>query len=63
MYRTSSNRTRTVFAVHLLSSGRVSGSRDGATREAAQDDLREALLALIAEVGVPDQLTLSLDVA
>jgi predicted RNase H-like HicB family nuclease len=36
---------------------------DGATREAARDDLREALLALIAEVGVPDELTLTLDVA
>jgi predicted RNase H-like HicB family nuclease len=36
---------------------------DGATREAARDDLREALLALIAEVGIPDELTLTLDVA
>jgi predicted RNase H-like HicB family nuclease len=36
---------------------------DGATREAALDDLREALQALIAEVGIPDELTLTLDVA
>jgi predicted RNase H-like HicB family nuclease len=36
---------------------------DGATREAALDDLREALQALIAQVGVPDELTLRLNVA
>ena len=36
---------------------------DGETREAALDDLREALQALIAEVGVPDELTLTLNVA
>jgi predicted RNase H-like HicB family nuclease len=36
---------------------------DGATREAALDDLREAMQALIAEVGIPDELTLTLDVA
>jgi predicted RNase H-like HicB family nuclease len=29
---------------------------DGATREAALADLREALRALIAEVGIPDEL-------
>jgi len=33
---------------------------DGETREAALDDLREALQALIAEVGIPDELTLTL---
>ncbi|MGH3419965.1 MAG: type II toxin-antitoxin system HicB family antitoxin [Streptosporangiaceae bacterium] len=36
---------------------------DGETREAALDDLREALQALIAEVGIPDELTLTLNVA
>jgi predicted RNase H-like HicB family nuclease len=36
---------------------------DGATREAALDDLRDALQALIAEVGIPDELTLTLNVA
>jgi predicted RNase H-like HicB family nuclease len=36
---------------------------DGATREAALDDLREALQALIAEVGIPDELTFTLNVA
>ena len=33
---------------------------DGETREAALDDLREALQALSAEVGIPDELTLLL---
>jgi hypothetical protein len=55
---------RTVFGVQLPSSGRASGAvGDGATREAALDDLREAVQALIAEVGIPDELTLTLDVA
>ena len=36
---------------------------DGKTREAALDDLRDALQALIAEVGIPDELTLTLNVA
>jgi predicted RNase H-like HicB family nuclease len=36
---------------------------DGGTREAALDDLRDALQALIAEVGIPDELTLTLNVA
>jgi predicted RNase H-like HicB family nuclease len=33
---------------------------DGLTREAAIGDLRAALELLIAEVGVPDQLTITL---
>ena len=36
---------------------------DGATAEEAVADLREALTALIEEVGVPPKLTLTLDVA
>ncbi len=36
---------------------------DGATAEAAVADLRDALEALLAEVGPPDELTLTLDVA
>jgi predicted RNase H-like HicB family nuclease len=36
---------------------------DGETPEAALGDLREALQALIAEVGAPDELTLTLNVA
>ena len=36
---------------------------DGPTTEAAIADLREALQLLLAEVGPPDELTLTLDVA
>jgi hypothetical protein len=36
---------------------------DGPTAEAAVADLRDALGALLAEVGPPDELTLTLDVA
>ncbi len=36
---------------------------DGATPEEALADLREALTLLIGEVGAPDELTLTLDVA
>ncbi len=53
-----------MFGVHLPSSGQVLGAvGDGETREAALDDLRDALQALIAEVGIPDELTLTLNVA
>jgi predicted RNase H-like HicB family nuclease len=41
----------------------VGAAGDGETPEAALDDLREALQALIAEVGAPDELTLTLNVA
>lgn len=36
---------------------------DGETPEAALDDLRDALQALLAEVGPPDELTLTLNSA
>jgi predicted RNase H-like HicB family nuclease len=36
---------------------------DGPTREAAVADLRDALVVLLAEVGPPEELTLTLDVA
>lgn len=36
---------------------------DGPTREAAVDDLREALEVLLAEIGPPEELTLTVDVA
>jgi len=36
---------------------------DGPTAEASVADLRDALEALLAEVGPPDELTLTLDVA
>lgn len=35
----------------------------GATRAEAATDLREALGALIAEFGIPEELTLTVDVA
>jgi len=36
---------------------------DGPTKDAAIDDLRDALAVLIDEVGPPPELTLTLDVA
>lgn len=36
---------------------------DGATADEAIADLRDALTALVTEVGVPQELTLTLDVA
>lgn len=41
----------------------VGAAGDGPTPEAAVADLRAALEALLAEVGPPDELTLTLDVA
>jgi hypothetical protein len=41
----------------------VGAHGEGDSREAAIADLREALIGLIAEFGVPDELTLMLDVA
>jgi predicted RNase H-like HicB family nuclease len=41
----------------------VGANGEGDSREAAIADLREALIGLIAEFGVPDELTLLLDVA
>ena len=36
---------------------------EGATREEAVDNLREAFAGLIAEFGMPDELTVTVDVA
>lgn len=41
----------------------VGANGDGPTREAAIADLREALIGLLGEIVVPDELTLTLDVA
>ena len=41
----------------------VGAAGDGATAEAAVADLRDALEALLVEVGPPDELTLTVDVA
>ncbi|TDW81702.1 hypothetical protein EV137_7712 [Kribbella pratensis] len=34
---------------------------EGATRDAAIADLREAIVLLVAEIGVPDQLTVTVE--
>jgi len=41
----------------------VGANGEGNTRAEAIADLREALSALIAEFGVPEELTLTIDVA
>ncbi len=41
----------------------VGANGEGGTAEAAVADLREALEALITEFGVPDELTVMVDVA
>lgn len=41
----------------------VAAFGEGPTRAAAIDDLRAGLEVLIEEVGMPDQLTITLDVA
>lgn len=41
----------------------MGGVGDGPTEAAAIDDLRAGLAALLAEVGPPAELTLTLDVA
>jgi predicted RNase H-like HicB family nuclease len=41
----------------------VGANGQGDSREAAVTDLREALAGLIAEFGIPDELTLMVDVA
>lgn len=41
----------------------VGANGEGDTAAAAISDLREALMGLVAEFGVPDELTLQVDVA
>ncbi len=41
----------------------VGANGEGATREEAVDNLREAFAGLIAEFGMPDELTVTVDVA
>jgi predicted RNase H-like HicB family nuclease len=52
-----------VWCAHAQLRPRVGANGEGATREEALADLREALTGLIAEFGVPEEMTLSLDVA
>jgi hypothetical protein len=52
-----------VWSAHAQLRPGVGAHGEGGSREAAIADLREALIGLIAEFGVPDELTLMLDVA
>ena len=50
-----------VWCAHAQLRPSVSANGEGATREEAVDDLREALAGLIAEFGMPDELTMAVD--
>ena len=52
-----------VWCAHAQLRPGVGAHGEGDSREAAIADLREALIGLIAEFGVPDELTLMFDVA
>jgi predicted RNase H-like HicB family nuclease len=52
-----------VWCAHAQLRPGVGANGEGATPEAAVADLREALTALIAEFGVPDELTVMVDIA
>ena len=62
-YVRRAGRGRRVVCLRAAAPGRRGGRRCGPTAEAAVADLRDALEALLAEVGPPDELTLTLDVA
>jgi hypothetical protein len=52
-----------VWCAHAQLRPGVGANGEGESPETAVADLREALIALIAEFGVPDELTLTVDVA
>ena len=52
-----------VWCAHAQLRPGVGANGEGETAEAAVADLRDALEALIAEFGIPDELTLLIDVA
>lgn len=52
-----------VWCAHAQLRPRVGANGEGATRAEAVADLREALGTLIAEFGVPKEMTLTVDVA
>ena len=52
-----------VWCAHARLRPGVGAHGEGNNRKATTADLREALIGLIAEFGVPDELTLMLDVA
>jgi predicted RNase H-like HicB family nuclease len=52
-----------VWCAHAQLRPGVGAHGEGETAEAAIADLREALAGLIAEFGVPDELTVTVEVA
>jgi predicted RNase H-like HicB family nuclease len=52
-----------VWCAHAQLRPGVGANGEGATAEAAIADLREALIGLLEEFGVPNELTLTVDVA
>jgi predicted RNase H-like HicB family nuclease len=52
-----------VWCAHAQLRPGVGANGEGATAAAAIADLSEALTGLVAEFGVPDELTLTVDVA
>lgn len=52
-----------VWCAHAQLRPGVGAHGEGTTADAAIDDLRDALMGLIAEFGVPDELVLTVDVA
>ena len=52
-----------VWCAHAQLRPSVGTNGEGATRDEAVADLREALAGLIAEFGAPEELTLTVDVA
>ncbi|MBO0840919.1 MAG: hypothetical protein J2O49_08890 [Sciscionella sp.] len=52
-----------VWCAHAQLRPGVGAHGEGDTKEAAVTDLQEALSGLVAEFGVPDELTLTIDVA
>jgi predicted RNase H-like HicB family nuclease len=52
-----------VWCAHAQLQPHIGAHGEGATPDDAVADLREALTGLIAEFGVPQELTLTLDVA
>jgi predicted RNase H-like HicB family nuclease len=52
-----------VWCAHAQLRPGVGANGQGSSTEAAIADLREALIALVEEFGVPDELTVTVDVA
>ncbi len=52
-----------VWCAHAQLRPGVGANGEGVTASAAIADLREALAGLVSEFGVPDELTLTVDVA